>query len=175
MPPVPRPRSAHLLNNEENANEKCQSSIPPLSQSRARRLKEKTAANTNNEIPRTPPATPSSNSESSFIDRIRQNDTLVRYKRELSSPNQNNSTDGKIFSFKSIFTRLFQIPVRLVLKLQLVNVGVNYVFIRIPALKTRNSSHLLLQHQPRHPFTIVLYRMIVKSIQWNKNEKLSMI
>ena len=97
MPPVPRPRSAHLLNNEENVSEKSQSSNPPLSQSRARRLREKTAANTNNEIPRTPPAIPSSNSESSFIDRIRENDTLVRYKRELSSPNQINSTDGKIF------------------------------------------------------------------------------
>ena len=99
MPPVPRAHSAHLLNNEDNHNEKPQSSNPPLSQSRARRLKEKTTTTTNNEVPRTPPVVSNANSNSSFIDRIRENDTLARYKREISSSSQTDSTDGKVSFF----------------------------------------------------------------------------
>ena len=41
MPPIPKPRASYLSHNEENTNGKQQSSIPPLSQSRARRLKTK--------------------------------------------------------------------------------------------------------------------------------------
>jgi hypothetical protein len=107
MPPIPRPRSSHLSNNEENINEKQQSSIPPLSQSRARRLKQKTTPTINNEISEnsTPIVTVTNEDEEpetsaindSFIAKIRENDTLARYKREISLPGHGNQNDGIIF------------------------------------------------------------------------------
>jgi len=110
MPPIPKPRSAHLSYNEENINEQQQqSSIPPLSQSRVRRLKQKTTANINNETLETPISVVSVTNEdeeqetsainNSFIAKIRENDTLARYKRELSSPGHGNQYDGIVFFF----------------------------------------------------------------------------
>jgi len=107
MPPIPRPRSSHLSHNEDNINEKQESSIPPLSQSRARRLQQKTITTINNEISEnsTPIINVANEDEEqetsaindSFIAKIRANDTLARYKRELSSPGQGNQNDGIIF------------------------------------------------------------------------------
>jgi hypothetical protein len=107
MPPIPRPRSSNLSHNEENINEKQQSSIPQLSQSRARRLKQKTTPTISNETSETliPVVTCANEDEeqesnainNSFISKIRENDTLARYKRELSSPGHGNQNDGIIF------------------------------------------------------------------------------
>jgi hypothetical protein len=106
MPPIPRPRSSHLIQNEESINEKQQSSHPPLSQSRARRLRQKNATITNNESLETPMTNVPSTNElkeqetsainNSFIAKIRENDTLARYKRDLSSPGPANPNDGRV-------------------------------------------------------------------------------
>jgi hypothetical protein len=106
MPPIPRPRSSHLIQNEENINEKQQSSNPPLSQSRARRLRQKTTPSSNNETLETPMPIVSVTNElkeqetsainNSFIAKIRENDTLARYKRDLSSPGPANTNDGRV-------------------------------------------------------------------------------
>jgi hypothetical protein len=116
MPPIPKPRSAHLLRNEENINEKSQSSIPPLSQSRARRLKQKTTSTIDNDTSESPIATAhiadeneeqeSSAINKSFIAKIRENDTLARYKREFSSPGHSNQNDGMISSSFYFFTSI---------------------------------------------------------------------
>lgn len=113
MPPIPRPRSSHLTNNEENINEKQQSSTLQLSQSRTRRLQQKSTHTTNNEALDTPkPLVTVTNEDeeqepngvnNSFIARIRENDTLARYKRELSSPGPNNQNDGIIPSSYSLY------------------------------------------------------------------------
>lgn len=100
MPPLPRPRSAHLPPTDESSDDKTHSSVPSLSQSRLRRLQQKTTSTLHNEL--TPPSNPSNENDendsdvvnNSFIARIRENDTLARYKRESSSPNSRNQTDG---------------------------------------------------------------------------------
>lgn len=96
MPPLPRPRSAHLPQNDESSIDKTQSSNSSLSQSRLRRLQQKTTSTLHNEIsePSTPLRHRSNDDDddetavnNSFIARIRENDTLARYKRELPTSN----------------------------------------------------------------------------------------
>ena len=105
MPPIPRPRSSHLPQNGGNSNEKPQSTNPPLSQSRARRLQQKTTTIANNEIPESSTFLTNEEDEhesnaanNSFIARIRENDTLARYRREPSSPAHTNPNDGRVFT-----------------------------------------------------------------------------
>ncbi len=115
MPPVPKPRASHLSPSEENINEKPKSSVPPLSQSRVRRLKQKTTA-TNDETPESPMpahnvATEDEEKQSntinkSFIAKIRANDTLARFKRESSSPNHGHSDNGIMPFFNNYVIRL---------------------------------------------------------------------
>lgn len=103
---MPKPRASHRSPSEENLNEKDKSSIPPLSQSRARRLKQKTTP-TYDEIPQSPNPVINIDNEddekqpsiinNSFIAKIRQNDTLARFKRDSSAPNHGNSNDGIFF------------------------------------------------------------------------------
>lgn len=104
MPPIPRPRSAHLSQNDESSNDKTQSSIPSLSQSRLRRLQQKTQHNETYDNPTPLPNSSNDNHENesdavnnSFIARIRENDTLARYKRELSAPSSQNQIEGTEF------------------------------------------------------------------------------
>ncbi|CAF3369353.1 unnamed protein product [Rotaria sp. Silwood1] len=114
MPPIPKPRSANVSRTDENINEKPPPSTPPLSQSRARRLKQKTTF-TNNETPESPtPIITVSNEDeekdtnlinNSFIEKIRQNDTLVRFKRNSSSPSSGNQSDGNSISNASTSAR----------------------------------------------------------------------
>jgi hypothetical protein len=104
MPPVPKPRASHLSHNDENINEKHRSSTPPISEARARRLKQKTTPTKNDEIPESPSPVVTASREdkekessainNSFIARIRENDTLARYKRDLSSPGPANQANG---------------------------------------------------------------------------------
>ena len=104
MPPIPPQPTLHLTQSEDGINEKQQSSYPPLSQSRARRLKQKTTTMTNMEPIEMPtPTVPGAHElkeqetsaiNSSFISKIRENDTLARYKRDLSSPGPANPNDG---------------------------------------------------------------------------------
>jgi hypothetical protein len=115
-PPIPKPRASELSHTEENNNEKLQSSIPPLSQPRARRLKQKTTVTINNQIPESPMSVITVTNEdeeketsainNSFIAKIRENDTLARYKRELSSPGHGSQNDG-IIIFCSLLIFLY--------------------------------------------------------------------
>ncbi|CAF2420842.1 unnamed protein product [Rotaria sp. Silwood2] len=99
MPPTPKPRSANLPRTDNDINEKQPPSTPPISQPRARRLKQKTTL-TNNEISElSKPIISVSNEDeekekniinNSFIEKIRQNDTLARFKRNSSSPSQSD-------------------------------------------------------------------------------------
>jgi hypothetical protein len=108
MPPVPKPRALHLSPLEEHINEKPKSSAPPLSQSRVRRLKQKTTA-TNDETPESSmPAHNVANEDEekqsntinkSFIAKIRANDTLARFKRESSSSPNHGPSDNGIIPF----------------------------------------------------------------------------
>ncbi|UJR27704.1 hypothetical protein I4U23_008981 [Adineta vaga] len=101
-PPEPKPRASHLLPSEEKTNEKPKSPVPPLSQSRARRLKQKTAA-ANDDIPESPSSIVVITNEdeekqtqlinNAFIAKIRENDTLARFKRVSSSPGDVQSND----------------------------------------------------------------------------------
>ncbi|CAF4170961.1 unnamed protein product [Adineta steineri] len=107
MPPVPKPRASHLISSEESVNEKPKSPIPPLSQSRARRLKQK-AVLPYDETPESPSPSINVTQEDEdeekqqqsniinnrFIAKIRENDTLARFKRQSSSPTHANQNDG---------------------------------------------------------------------------------
>ena len=105
MPPLPRPRSSHLPQHDESSNDKTQTSAPSLSQSRLRRLQEKATSTLHNEISEQIPSntTDDDNDESSvnnaFIARIRENDTLARYKRESSASSSRSQNDGIVVFF----------------------------------------------------------------------------
>jgi hypothetical protein len=137
MPPTPKPRASHL---EENINEQQQSSTPPLSQSRARRLKQKTTPITN-EIPQSPKPTiiienddeekESNAVNHSFISKIRENDTLARFRRATPSPNSLNQNDGILYLLTLLFySTHFQITIFLMRVLVLVNDDVINVFLQ---------------------------------------------
>lgn len=108
MPPTPKPRVSQLINNEEPSAEKLPPSTPPLSGSRARRLKEKSAIHANEHTALKPSpkfsAQPvhdeneqtTSAVNNNFIAKILPNDTIARFRRERSSPSSSPSiqTDG---------------------------------------------------------------------------------
>ena len=94
-----------VVSNDDTIIEDRPSSGPisGISQARARRLERRTRAQ-HNDIPNSPkPASTSSKeleeTESTainhaFISKIRQNDTLARFKRESPSPSSSISADG---------------------------------------------------------------------------------
>ena len=106
-PPTPKPRASHLSLIEESNNEHSLSAMPSSSESRIRRRQQKTASNIP-DVPVSPspvatlvhddaeraPATVNN----AFIAKIRENDTLARFKRESSSPAASSQNDGTIAS-----------------------------------------------------------------------------
>ncbi|CAF1378776.1 unnamed protein product [Rotaria sordida] len=114
MPPIPKPRSANLPRTDENINEKQPPSTPPLSQSRARRLQQKTTLTNNETFESSTPIISVSNEDeeketdvtrNSFIEKIRQNDTLARFKRNSPSPSHLNQSDNDSISRANINAR----------------------------------------------------------------------
>lgn len=103
MPPIVKPRSANLSRTDESINEEENLATPQISQPRARRLQQKTAPS-NNEIsalPTPPVKIVNSNEEkgkklinNAFIEKIRNNDTLARFRRDGSSPTPGSQSDG---------------------------------------------------------------------------------
>ena len=91
---------------DESISEKQESSTPSMmSQSRARRIKQRaTAASIDTSEPVTPIHTSSNEHEEkdtksinqAFINKIRENDTIARFQRNSSSLNSDNQTDGII-------------------------------------------------------------------------------
>lgn len=107
VPPEPKPRASHLASLEEISDENSKSPAPALSQSRVRRLRQRGVA-TNDEPPKSPPLRPppvvvtvddeekpTKLINNAFIAKIRENDTLARFKRLSSTPGDGQSIDGK--------------------------------------------------------------------------------
>ncbi|CAM4915498.1 unnamed protein product [Rotaria socialis] len=94
MPPIPKPRASNLTNTDESGSERQDLSTPPISQSRARRMKNKTTSSDNetSESQASSATTAREDEEkearivnNAFIEKIRQNDTLARFKRNPPS------------------------------------------------------------------------------------------
>ena len=110
MPPTPKPRASHLLDNDDNRNDRSTPSTPPLSQSRARRLRQKATPESSKSITvidHDDEEKETSAINNAFIAKIRENDTLARFKRETPSPSPSSHTDGT--SRYLIFVKSFQL------------------------------------------------------------------
>ncbi|CAF1447009.1 unnamed protein product [Adineta steineri] len=87
IPPVPKPRASHLISSEENINEKPKSPIPPLKDEDEEKQQQSNIIN------------------SRFIAKIRENDTLARFKRQSSSPTHANQNDDNNKSRANVSAR----------------------------------------------------------------------
>lgn len=163
MPPQPLPRAAHLIPSEESSSDKAQSPIPPLSQSRARRQRQR-AGLPSAETPQLPPSTPDTPEESkpklinkAFIAKIRENDTLARFQRLSPVPADSGSTDGNVelLAFARARTVHLQIAARMS---ALANGDA-----RIACYRVRRQQTTMLSNPKRRLRMTARYPTIVKS------------
>lgn len=112
MPPAPKPCASNLIIHDENVQERPTSASSLISQSRARRRQK--ATHPPNEPPesplpvKTPPVyddgpKASNLVNNAFIEKIRQNDTLARFKRNSPTPGSVSQSDG----ITSLLTLIF--------------------------------------------------------------------